>query len=79
MQAEQQIQEPQLEQKQEIEETSDALEHGEYLEEVITSVEVGPVKINYGNIWLDVFAGTAVVILVVFAYYWKKKIDKKFK
>lgn len=49
------------------------------VEEAVTSVNVGPVSINYGNIWLDVLAGSAVVLLVVIGYYWKKKIDKKFK
>ena len=66
------------EQHQEVEQ--DTLEHAEYTEEPLPKgVNVGPVKVDYGNIWLDVIAGTAVLVLVIIGYYCKKFIDKKFK
>lgn len=52
----------------------------EELEEVVTTgVDIGIVKIDYGSVWLDVVAGTALILLVIVGYYWKKKIDNKFK
>lgn len=54
-------------------------EYETYMSEEVTGIDVGPVSIDYGNIWLDAVAGTVIVVLVVVGYYWKKRIDKKFK
>lgn len=53
----------------------------QHIEEVPSAkgIELGPIKIHYGNLKTDLIAGCIVLVLVAVGYIIKKKIDAKYR
>lgn len=42
-------------------------------------IGIGPIKIEYGDLRLDLIAACGILVLVTIGYIIKKKIDKKYE